>query len=416
MPTVDPSRPMYQPPHTTSGTTEVVTDQVDSPMGAASHSGPPHTLSSRMGYGYGHHVGYSAVPPSIYHPAPAYSSPGGALHYSGPTHHHSMPPYGYGRPPPWATLYDGYGAASSGYVSHHPNSSTGSGIVHGSMPIKSDLGRGAPPCEESSRITSALSGGSCYATTPSTQPSTACAHQEDINNMHKEMTKPSRDVNESYSPDEARQQQQSTSHILSQQEMAESLQDMERVKAAAAAELSLAEVKPIQTDFHFFIKDIKSRLREQAVQEVDASLVSCDAAFVTTNRNFLINSNLNCRLLKEWEDLSKEGREVYFQKEEVDRRRFMEDDEVASRHCFTLTARARSPIKKGGERQSYLNDSSSPNEQDLNMVTDGVLQHEEEDDSPGKRSSSSYEAHNSVTTTPNKRNRPEVEGIVLSEV
>ena len=175
--------------------------------------------------------------------------------------------------------------------------------------------------------------------------------------------------------------------MLSQQEMAENLEDLERVKAAAAAELSLAEVKPIQTDYHFFVQDMKDKLREAAVTEVNQSLKGKSEAFVEKNRRFLVNSNLNGRLLKEWEDLSREDREVYFQKEEEDRRRFMEDDEVASRHCFTLTARVRSPIKKipvegeernkgaeeeeekEGESKDKQGDSNSPSEQDLNVKT-----------------------------------------------
>jgi hypothetical protein len=62
---------------------------------------------------------------------------------------------------------------------------------------------------------------------------------------------------------------------------------------------------------------------------------------------YLVNSSLNCRLMKAWEDLTVAEREVYAKKEQEDRRRFMQDDEVASRHCATLTARARSPGKKG---------------------------------------------------------------------
>jgi hypothetical protein len=61
---------------------------------------------------------------------------------------------------------------------------------------------------------------------------------------------------------------------------------------------------------------------------------------------YLVNSSLNCRIMKAWEDLTLTEREVYEKKEQEDRRRFMQDDEVASRHCATLTARARSPGKK----------------------------------------------------------------------
>ena len=139
--------------------------------------------------------------------------------------------------------------------------------------------------------------------------------------------------------------------MISAQEMAENLEDLERVKAQAAAELSLAEVKPIQTDYHFFVQDMRDQLRRLAEAEVDQSLQGRDQAFIDENRRYLINSNLNCRLLHAWEELGKEDREKYSIKEEEDRRRFMEDDEVASRHCFTLTARVRSPIKKASDKR-----------------------------------------------------------------
>lgn len=38
----------------------------------------------------------------------------------------------------------------------------------------------------------------------------------------------------------------------------------------------------------------------------------------------------------------------YLKLEENDRKRFMSEDEVASRHCATLTARKRSPKQSGG--------------------------------------------------------------------
>lgn len=124
-------------------------------------------------------------------------------------------------------------------------------------------------------------------------------------------------------------------------------EDLERMKAAAAAEQSLAEVKPIQTDFHFFVRDRREKLLAAAEAEVDKSLKGQSPELITKHRTHLINSNLNCRLLKAWEDLPRDEREEYFKKEEDDRQRFMEEDEVAGRHCFTLTARIKSPSKKG---------------------------------------------------------------------
>ena len=57
----------------------------------------------------------------------------------------------------------------------------------------------------------------------------------------------------------------------------------------------------------------------------------------------LVNTNLNTRLKVAWENLTNDERDAFMIKEEEDRRRFMEEDEIASRHCATLTARGKSP-------------------------------------------------------------------------
>ena len=133
-------------------------------------------------------------------------------------------------------------------------------------------------------------------------------------------------------------------------------------------EEELEEVAPIQTDFHFFALQWKDQLLREAEQEVDNSLKDYDDDYKAKHRSYLVNSNLNCRLMKKWEDFTMEEREDFFQKEEDDRRRFMAEDEVISRHCFTLTARARSPTKKisdeeyGGEKRPQP--ESSPTTED----------------------------------------------------
>jgi hypothetical protein len=115
--------------------------------------------------------------------------------------------------------------------------------------------------------------------------------------------------------------------------------EIERLRAAAETELNQMDVKPIQTDFHFFVMEKKDTYKKDAEKEVqDTNKGKLDA--------YLVNSNLNCRLMKAWEDLGVAERDGYTKKEQADRRRFMQDDEVASRHCATLTARARSPDKK----------------------------------------------------------------------
>jgi hypothetical protein len=119
--------------------------------------------------------------------------------------------------------------------------------------------------------------------------------------------------------------------------------EIERLREAAEKDLSQTDVKPIQSDFHFFVSDMRDKLKVAAEEEVRR----ISKAEEEKLDMYLVNSSLNCRLMKAWEDLTVAEREVYAKKEQEDRRRFMQDDEVASRHCATLTARARSPGKKG---------------------------------------------------------------------
>jgi hypothetical protein len=124
-------------------------------------------------------------------------------------------------------------------------------------------------------------------------------------------------------------------------------------------EEELDEVKPIQTDFHCFVLEWKDKLLREAEAEVEASLQGYESDdYKAKHRLYLLNSNLNCRLMKKWEDFTMDEREDFFQKEEDDRRRFTTEDEVISRHCFTLTARLRSPTKRNSTTTNSDEESS----------------------------------------------------------
>ena len=157
--------------------------------------------------------------------------------------------------------------------------------------------------------------------------------------------------------------------------------EVERLRAAAATEINHAEVKPIRTDFHFFVLDNKEKYKRLAEDEVRKSTKSDDLD------PFLVNSNLNTRLMKAWEDLRKEERDAYMVKEEEDRIRFMEEDEIASRHCATLTARGKSPKAadkgKKEERQESgeATTSATPPRDAPNRKNESMDEEEEEDDS-----------------------------------
>ena len=140
--------------------------------------------------------------------------------------------------------------------------------------------------------------------------------------------------------------------------------EVERLRAAAATEISHAEVKPIRTEFHFFVDDNKEKYLKLAEEEVRKSTKVAEGEKLDA---FLVNTNLNTRLMKAWEELSKDDRDVYMGKEEDDRRRFMEEDEIASRHCATLTARGKSP--RSPEKQASPKKEEQRQESETNPTT-----------------------------------------------
>jgi hypothetical protein len=121
--------------------------------------------------------------------------------------------------------------------------------------------------------------------------------------------------------------------------------EVERLRAAAAQELTTDEVRPIETDFHFFVKANMEMYLELAKEEVREMTKEEEPD------PYIVNTNLNERLLKAWEEMNTETHETYMNKEDGDRRRFMEEDEIASRHCATLTARGKSPRDVGKDKK-----------------------------------------------------------------
>jgi hypothetical protein len=126
--------------------------------------------------------------------------------------------------------------------------------------------------------------------------------------------------------------------------------ELERMRAAAEP----VQVKPMRTDFHFFVDDRRDEIRIASEKELGPD----------AENKFLLFTNMNARLMKAWEDATDETRAAYLVKEEEDRRRFMADDEIASRHCATLTARARSPRGKDGEDCDDDEDEDEYNDDD----------------------------------------------------
>lgn len=121
----------------------------------------------------------------------------------------------------------------------------------------------------------------------------------------------------------------------SHHEPMQSMEDMqaEREKEEMAMEQVLKSVKPIQTDYHLFIEEEIKKHRDEANKDAG------DDAY-------LRNSSLNYRLKAAWETLEPSQRAIYLKREELDRKRFMEEEEIASRHCATLTARNSTPTTR----------------------------------------------------------------------
>ena len=109
------------------------------------------------------------------------------------------------------------------------------------------------------------------------------------------------------------------------------------------------KVDPMKQDFHFYAKDNFDDVKRACQRQLDKS--HADGSIPQTNKNkelYLINTFLNAHLVQNWEAAPPSTRAEYLRKEEADRKRFMSEEEVASRHCATLTARRRSPKQSSG--------------------------------------------------------------------
>ena len=133
------------------------------------------------------------------------------------------------------------------------------------------------------------------------------------------------------------------------------MEDMqaEREKEEMAMEQVLKSVKPIQTDYHLFIEEEMKKHQDAANKDAG------DDAY-------LRNSSMNYRLKAAWETLEPSQRAIYLKREELDRKRFMEEEEIASRHCATLTARNSTPTtrKKSQSTAEVTVDDDDEDEED----------------------------------------------------
>ena len=91
----------------------------------------------------------------------------------------------------------------------------------------------------------------------------------------------------------------------------------------------------MKQDFHFYAAEETPKVLEECKRKLHSANLP-ESTYLTTTL-------LNATLIHNWEKAPQATRTQYLKMEEGDRKRFMSEDEVASRHCATLTARKRSP-------------------------------------------------------------------------
>ena len=135
-----------------------------------------------------------------------------------------------------------------------------------------------------------------------------------------------------------------------------------RLHASSHKEFDVEEeeeltVAPMRQDFHFYAMDHYEQVKEVCKNQLATASTSSQKN--KENELFLLTTLINEHLIKNWEAAPSSVRSEYLKKEEADRKRFMGDEEVASRHCATLTARRRSP-KQAEPRAGHVGYSGVP--------------------------------------------------------
>lgn len=168
----------------------------------------------------------------------------------------------------------------------------------------------------------------------------------------------------------------------------------EREREEEAMEQVLKSVKPIQTDYHLFIEEEKKKFVELAAKDGG-------------DDPYLRNSSLNYRLKAAWEGLDASRREIYLKREELDRKRFMEEEEIANRHCATLTARNSTPTPRKKSQHQSTAEVTVDDEED----EDGETRDETRDETMNKRVREKEETDGNESPTKKERAQQEAEAV-----
>lgn len=155
--------------------------------------------------------------------------------------------------------------------------------------------------------------------------------------------------------------------------------------APAETDDMISRVGPMRSDFHFYAEQFKKEALEKVGSENLNPLDTITA--------------LNERLVSMWESQSSSTRNEYMMKEELDRSRFMNEDEIESRHCATLTSRPRPYIhlKQDSVSKVVTKDEDEEQEKSAGTKRSGIQEEEagaqaEEYESPTKKSRETSDA------------------------
>jgi hypothetical protein len=151
-----------------------------------------------------------------------------------------------------------------------------------------------------------------------------------------------------------------------------------------------SRVNPMRSDFHFYADENKKEV-EKSIEKKEMSSVE-------------LISELNEKLIEMWEKESASTRSEYMAKEERDRGRFMNEDEIESRHCATLTSRPKpyahlKPEIKPDVVSKVVTKDEEDEEQETKEVEDyeSPLKKNRERSDPPKSDEGVVEAENKTT-------------------
>lgn len=144
--------------------------------------------------------------------------------------------------------------------------------------------------------------------------------------------------------------------------------------SAAAAMEEEIHVEPMKQDFYFYANDRFDDVKAQCEEECKQS--SSGGRGKSNNKEnelYRLTTLMNARLIQDWESGPASLRAEYMKMEDSDRQRFMSEEEVASRHCATLTARKRSPKQQQQAAEKAAGASSNSKRSNDLDYSDGVV-------------------------------------------